>query len=68
MNCYDCHLAGRTSTAIGLCHECGAGLCGEHVRVSRDIVHGNASPGLVTRPTRARTLACPMCHGADAAE
>jgi hypothetical protein len=30
MNCYDCYHDGRHTTAIAICHDCGAGVCGEH--------------------------------------
>lgn len=68
MNCYDCDPGEQAGPAIGVCHECGAGLCREHVRVTQDVVHGNASPGLVTRPRNARVLACTMCHEAGVTE
>lgn len=30
MNCYDCHHDGRQTIAVAICHDCGAGVCGQH--------------------------------------
>ncbi len=27
---YDCHHFGNTTAAIGVCHDCGAGMCADH--------------------------------------
>lgn len=34
MNCYDCHQTGDATPAIGVCHDCGAGICAEHTTES----------------------------------
>jgi hypothetical protein len=30
MNCYDCAQADLATTAVAVCHDCGAGICPEH--------------------------------------
>ena len=35
MNCLDCAANGQVTPAVGVCHDCGAGVCVDHV-VSRD--------------------------------
>lgn len=30
MNCYDCHSDGDIAQALGICHDCGAGVYADH--------------------------------------
>ncbi|WP_354637864.1 DUF2180 family protein [Kitasatospora camelliae] len=66
MNCYDCHLADRTTPAVAVCHHCGAGLCGAHARELADTVHHLSGTGPSTLPGKARRIACATCTPAEA--
>ena len=33
MNCLDCALDSKNHTSVGVCHECGAGVCADHAVV-----------------------------------
>jgi hypothetical protein len=65
MECFDCATAGRTRTAVAVCHHCGAGLCGDHVRVVPDTVHHLSGTGVSTAQP-ARRIACRTCAPAEA--
>lgn len=60
MNCYDCARAGATATAVGVCSDCGAGVCADCVRVEHTNHAHVASPG-TSAARRTRTLTCPSC-------
>ncbi|MFI0982938.1 DUF2180 family protein [Streptomyces sp. NPDC021093] len=68
MNCYDCHAsaapAAPAAPAVGVCHCCGAGLCPQHLRLTRPVLHRPNGLGLSHGPTPARRLACETCHAA----
>ncbi len=38
MNCYDCNKERVETVALGVCHICGAGLCAEHTRETKQAV------------------------------
>jgi hypothetical protein len=41
MHCFECARAGRETSAVAVCRDCGAGLCLEHVAANeRDDVSG----------------------------
>ncbi|MET9715275.1 DUF2180 family protein [Streptomyces rochei] len=66
MHCLDCRAQGTTSTAVGVCHDCGAAVCPEHTLVAHRVVRGGpllGRPGEVT----ARTIRCTTCAAAQAA-
>lgn len=66
MNCYDCaiedHIPRR---AIGLCHDCGAGIC-EHHTIVRAHHHTRITTIMREEPVEppARTLRCTTCDSA----
>ncbi len=65
MLCYECSKTGKSREAVGLCHNCSAGLCSDHACVT-------AQPVTVTYPVcqtvvlprRARQLLCATCLSA----
>ncbi|MCF6525366.1 DUF2180 family protein [Streptomyces sp. JJ36] len=63
MFCYDC-LPERETTAVAVCHRCGAGVCSEHVHQGREPVHEVHGTGVATQSTAARQLSCGVCHAA----
>lgn len=65
MNCYDCHTTGTTATSVAICHCCGSGLCPDHLRVRRPVLHRTNGMGVSHSPTPARQLLCPTCHAAQ---
>jgi len=65
MNCCECSLKDTTSTAVGVCSQCGAALCREHVSVCvREIVHTNAVGSPTIHDPAGRTLCCATCRDA----
>lgn len=66
MKCLDCLIDDKLDRqAVGICRDCGAGLCERHVVVRR--YHPErAQPVLGRRvsPASARLLRCTRCHGA----
>ncbi|MFA3878378.1 DUF2180 family protein [Streptomyces sp. MMCC 100] len=66
MHCLDCRVPGKTSTAVGVRHDCGAAVCREHTLVAHRVVRGGrllGRPGEVT----VRTIRCTTCAAAQAA-
>ena len=62
MNCLDCAAHGQVKPALGVCHDCGAGVCADHV-VSRDR-HLTRLEGIgmkVKVEPPARLLRCEVC-------
>ncbi|MFD9128647.1 DUF2180 family protein [Kitasatospora sp. NPDC059571] len=66
MDCYDCHTAGRTATALAVCHHCGAGLCADHARALPDVVRHLSGTGSAAVSAPARRIACTTCAPAEA--
>lgn len=68
MNCLDCAGKGRTVPAVGVCHDCGAGVCAEHLHVSPHWLTRTAAINrtIVVDPP-ARLLRCTVCHSAATA-
>ena len=65
MNCYECSLKDTTSTAIGVCSQCGVALCREHVNVCvSEIVHTNAVGSPTIHDPAGRSLCCDTCRDA----
>lgn len=65
MNCFDCAAAGRVSTAVAVCHDCGAAVCAEHA-ISRDdhlTRTVTISRKIVVEPP-ARLVRCRVCTAA----
>ncbi len=60
MNCYLCwrETDSVSQAALGICHECGAGICAYHqvTIVSKPVV------GMATRLTPLRRLLCSLCY------
>lgn len=69
MNCFDCAALGISTAAVGMCSNCGAGLCVDHVRVEAQWLTRTAviNRTIVVEPP-ARVIRCPVCQAAhDAA-
>lgn len=65
MNCYDCSLQSNRREAVGLCRNCSAGLCSEHVHEEeQEITVVRIINREVALPLRARTLLCGVCKAA----
>lgn len=65
MNCYECSQGGIATEAIGLCHHCSVGLCGEHATMVPDpvtVMYPVAKT--VVLPRKARVLLCAVCKAA----
>jgi hypothetical protein len=60
MNCYDCHVAGTTTAAVGICRSCGVGVCATHLRWETHDHSRHAGPGNPT-PEPTRSLICTSC-------
>lgn len=70
MNCFDCTALGKTVAAVGICADCGAGICPDHARLSP---HWLTRTQVINRQVvvepPARVLRCSVCQTAhDAAE
>ena len=65
MNCFDCTLAGVTTPAVALCHDCGAAVCLEHAFVRRHHLTRTATINriIVVEPP-ARLVRCATCNAA----
>ncbi len=65
MLCYECSKVGIHREAVGLCHNCSAGLCTEHACIA-DVPITTTYPvcKTVVLPQRARQLLCATCLGA----
>lgn len=65
MLCYECSKDGKTREAVGLCHSCFAGLCGDHACVAALAVTTTYPVcKTVVLPQRARQFLCSTCLGA----
>ncbi|MFD7957142.1 DUF2180 family protein [Streptomyces ardesiacus] len=66
MHCLDCRAQGTTSTAVGVCRDCGAAVCDGHTLVAHRVVRGGP---LLGRPGEviSRTIRCTTCAAAQAA-
>lgn len=65
MHCFDCAEQNVERLAVGVCIDCGAGVCAEHAHAVRHhatcrMTHGMAAVQLPARTT-ARILRCPSC-------
>ena len=69
MNCLDCASLGRHTPAVGICTDCGAGICADHARLSPHWLTRTAAVNrVVAVEPPARLLRCPVCQSAhDAA-
>jgi hypothetical protein len=70
VNCFDCASHGRQEEAVGICADCGAGICGEHARMSPHwLTRTEVINRVVAVEPPARVLRCPVCQAArDAAD
>ena len=65
MNCFDCASLGRQETAVGICADCGAGVCADHARLSPHwLTRTEVINRVVAVEPPARVLRCPVCHTA----
>ncbi|MFE0632660.1 DUF2180 family protein [Streptomyces sp. NPDC058864] len=64
MDCFDCAQGSRRTTAIAVCHQCGAGLCEAHAHVGTVVIERLATMGKTTSQQPAREIACRPCHEA----
>ena len=65
MNCYDCYKAGAEEKAVGICHQCSAGLCGRHaVEGSAAVTTHALINRVVELPLKTRLLLCGACRDA----
>jgi hypothetical protein len=70
VNCFDCAAVGHQVAAVGVCLDCGAGICAEHVRLSPHwLTRTEVINRVVAVEPPARMLRCPVCQAAcEAAE
>ncbi len=61
MNCYDCHQNGTATPAIGICEECGAGICPQHAIQATQNHTVTLPMGRTVRPP-IRELLCTDCQ------
>jgi LSD1 subclass zinc finger protein len=65
MNCFDCAAHSMSVTAVGVCADCGAGVCLEHAHVTaRWLTRTAALNRTVTIEPPARTVRCSLCQAA----
>jgi hypothetical protein len=65
VHCYECSKAGRSREAVGLCHNCSAGLCGDHACVTAmPVTTTYPVCKTVVLPQRARQFLCATCRDA----
>ena len=62
MNCLDCAANDQVTPAVGVCHDCGAGVCADHA-VSRDkyLTRTVALNMQIDVEPPARVLRCEVC-------
>lgn len=68
MNCHECALAGKTTTAVSICPHCGVGLCLEHLREAQAYRVGGTTygcPHQPVRPSRSRRHAAAAATGRE---
>ena len=65
MHCFDCAEQNTDRPAVGICTDCGAGLCPHHARTEHRPVTCRIIAGMVPVHHQARqpvrTLRCPSC-------
>ncbi|MEU2894991.1 DUF2180 family protein [Streptomyces sp. NPDC001273] len=66
MHCLDCRAQGTTSTAVGVCRDCGAAACHEHTFVANRTMRRGPLLGQ-SDEVMARTVRCTTCAAAQAA-
>lgn len=65
MNCFDCAALDRQRAAVGICRDCGAGVCSDHARLSpRWLTRLEVINRTVRVEPPARVLLCPVCEAA----
>ena len=65
MNCFDCASLDQQTPAIGMCADCGAGICQQHARLSPRWLTRTAVINRIVRvEPPARILRCPVCQSA----
>jgi hypothetical protein len=65
MNCYVCAQRDSERTAVGLCHNCSAGLCIEHAHEKCiEVTNDSLINRIMTLPLKARQLLCHLCKQA----
>ena len=65
MNCHDCYKDGAEERAVGMCHQCSAGVCGRHaVEESRAVTAQALVNRVIELPLRTRLLLCGACRDA----
>lgn len=65
VNCYVCAQSRHSQPAVGLCHNCSAGLCLEHaIEEPQDVIVYALINREVALPKRARQLLCGKCEEA----
>jgi hypothetical protein len=69
MLCYECSILGERRDAIGTCHYCSIGVCGEHSQlVAVPITTEAPIVKEIVLPRRARHLFCQVCRQLNAGE
>jgi hypothetical protein len=62
MECYECVREGMIREAAGLCHNCSAALCIDHIcEVRHPIIKSRVLAGTIVFPNRPRILLCRTC-------
>ena len=65
MLCFECSKAGKSREAVGLCHNCSAGLCSDHACITAMPVTSTYPVcKTIVLPRRARQLLCATCLSA----
>ncbi|MEV0966706.1 MULTISPECIES: DUF2180 family protein [unclassified Streptomyces] len=65
MDCHECRSRKLRTTAVAVCRECGVGLCGEHLYLGIQTVHGDAGLRKTTGGIPARCVLCSVCRRAE---
>ncbi|WP_079127672.1 DUF2180 family protein [Streptomyces sp. TP-A0874] len=65
MDCYECHIGDRRTTAVAVCRNCGAALCPSHLHSRPQVPHRVRGTGPTTGPPAARRILCPTCSAAE---
>lgn len=60
MNCFDCATDHRDTKALGVCLNCGAGVCADHVELDAHEEAHLSGPGNYT-PMVTRRFTCTTC-------
>jgi hypothetical protein len=53
MNCYQCAVSGHEAAALGICLNCGAGLCLDHLQEAQTYRNGGTVFGCPHNPAAA---------------